>query len=381
LIALNFNWETIGIVLLCIFGTTILIQLVYYVFVYGRIFTFSKHKKIEKSAHQQVPVSVIICARNEAENLEKNLPSILEQNYSNYEVIVVNDCSFDETEQVLIRMKAQYSHLRTTFIKEDSKFSHGKKLALTIGIKAAQNEWLLLTDADCSPQSPDWIAYMASNFTENTGVVLGYGGFNPKKGLLNRLIRYDGMLIALQYFCFAKLGNPYMGVGRNLAYRKSLFFKNRGFASHLHVESGDDDLFIKEVANKKNTKLELSVSAHTRTAPKTTFKSWKLQKSRHFTTSKYYKTGTKTAIGLEPLSRVLMYLSFIALLFFKPFLLIVAIAMFVREVMFLSVVISATRKFNEKGLAINAFWFDWVMPVISLIFLLSSIFAPRRQWR
>jgi glycosyltransferase involved in cell wall biosynthesis len=381
LIALNFNWETIGIVLLCIFGTTIFIQLVYYVFVYGRIFSFPKNKKIEKSADQQVPVSVIICARNEAENLEINLPSILEQDYSNYEVIVVNDCSFDETEQVLLRMKAQYPHLRTTFIKEDSKFSHGKKLALTIGIKAAQNEWLLFTDADCCPQSQDWISCMASNFTESAGVVLGYGGFNSKKGLLNRLIRYDGMIIALQYFCFAKLGNPYMGVGRNLAYRKSLFFQNRGFASHLHIESGDDDLFVKEVANKKNTKLEMSIPSHTRTIPKTTYKSWKLQKSRHFTTSKYYKTGSKMALGLEPLSRILMYLTFIGLLFFKPFLLPVVIALFVREIMFLSVIISASHKFNEKGIAIHAFWLDLIMPIISLTFLISSIFAPRRQWR
>ena len=258
--------QMIEYVLLAAFLLCFLIQMFYYLGIFSRIFNI----RYTDSILQQEPVSVVICARNEAENLEKYIPLICEQEYSNFEVIVVNDCSEDETEDVLKRLSNKYSNLRFTFIKEDERFSHGKKLALTVGIKSAKNEWLLLTDADCHPTSNQWISTMSEHFIENNSIVLGYGGFDAEKGFLNKFFRFDVVFIALQYLSYAVIGKPYMGVGRNLAYRKSLFFANKGFASHARLNSGDDDLFINEVATSKNILVEPIKKAHTRSEPKKT---------------------------------------------------------------------------------------------------------------
>jgi len=244
----SFDTNSLHFYIFITYAISWIIQLLYFLVFYIRI-AFKINQK--SATEKKEPVSVIICAQNEAENLKNNLPAILEQNYENFQVIVVNDCSTDNSQDILSEMMTRYPNLYVTRIDKDEKFSHGKKLALTVGIKAAKNEWLLFTDADCKPADKNWIASMASNFTEKTDIVLGYGGSIKSKGLLNRLIRFDNLFIALQYFTFARAGIPYMGVGRNLAYRKSLFFKARGFASHHHIISGDDDLFVNQNASKK----------------------------------------------------------------------------------------------------------------------------------
>jgi biofilm PGA synthesis N-glycosyltransferase PgaC len=186
---------------------------------------------------------------------------------------------------------------------------------VTIGIKAAKYERLLFTDGDCKPESNQWISLMAGNFSDTTDIVLGYGGYFATRGMLNKYVRYDTLLIALQYFSLALCKIPYMGVGRNLAYKKSLFYKGNGFTRHFHLASGDDDLFVNEHASKTNTAIEFSRNSHTRTAAKDTFSKWVFQKKRHFTTNRLYKSTHKLILGLEPFSRLLFYASLIALLF------------------------------------------------------------------
>ena len=293
-----------------------LIQLIYYWTVYGRILFHRKKEEIKDLP----PVSVIICARDEQENLDKNLPAILEQDYENFEVVVVNDSSTDDTDIVLQKFSQKYPHLKTTEIKKDQKFTHGKKLALTIGIKAASNEWLLFTDADCYPESKNWIKEMAKNFDNNTSIVLGYGGYKKYPTILNTLIRFDTIIIALQYFTYALSGFPYMGVGRNLAYKKSLFFKNKGFAKHYHIDSGDDDIFINQTATKKNTKIEISRDSIIRSEPNRKLGGWFKQKSRHLTSAKFYNRKTKYRLLTEIFSRIAFYALFVlSLVFFTKF--------------------------------------------------------------
>jgi biofilm PGA synthesis N-glycosyltransferase PgaC len=251
-----------GVFLLCL-----LIQLIYYLGIYSRLVFFAAKPSLAVIE----PVSVIICARNEADNLEKYLPAVLSQQYPAFEVIVVNDGSSDETEDLLRRFMGQYPHLRTTIIREDKKFSHSKKLAVTIGIKSAKHDILVFTDADCEPASNQWLKKIASNFTGDKKIVLGYGGYFSRKDFLNKYIRYDTLTIAMQYLSFAISGFPYMGVGRNIAYRKSFFYKTAGFSRHLHILSGDDDLFVNENANKQNTAVEFSHDSHTRSDPSSSF--------------------------------------------------------------------------------------------------------------
>ena len=199
-------------------------------------------------------------------------------------VVVVNDASDDETIFLLEDLARQYSHLKIVTITQDLNFFKGKKFPLAIGIKSASHDHLLLTDADCSPAGKDWIRSMASGFSEGREVVLGYGKYTEQPGFLNKIIRYETAFTALQYFSLALWGMPYMGVGRNLAYRKKLFIENRGFTSHYNVSSGDDDLFINKVANKKNTAVQFAAGSYTLSAPKTTVRSWWNQKRRHLTT-------------------------------------------------------------------------------------------------
>ena len=272
----------------------VFIQLFYYLFFYLRIV-----QKPHTTPTHTPPVSVIICARNEEENLKQYLPSILNQNYPQYEVIVVNDASEDNSAWVLDAFAKQYSHLKISTIKKDEKFNHSKKLAVTIGIKAASYEYLLFTDADCEACSSDWIKQMVQSYKPDTEIVLGYGGYIKTKGLLNKLIRFDSLFIAMQYMGFAKAGIPYMGVGRNLSYKKTLFFNNKGFANHASLQSGDDDLFVNETANKQNT--EINTTAHTRSKAKKSFALWLIQKKRHQTTFHRYKKHHQFLLINEPI--------------------------------------------------------------------------------
>ncbi len=258
------------------------IQLLYHWFFFSKV-SFFKQKNKEKS--QQHPVSVIVCARDEAANLAKNLPGVLVQNYtSTREVLVVNHNSQDETRYLLEEFKKTFKDLHIVNLEQEAKGIPGKKYPLSMGIKESKHEIVLLTDADCVPASEFWITKMQDAYEDGTEIVLGYGAYYKKPGILNKLIRFETFHSALQYFSFALSGMPYMGAGRNLSYKKTLFFRNKGFSSINHVPGGDDDLFINQVANKTNTKVVIDKDAFTLSEPKKNFSDWLRQKNRHYST-------------------------------------------------------------------------------------------------
>lgn len=373
-----FNLTILQYIALGIFIFCLAIQLFYYLFFYART-GFSK-PGIRKAAFS--PVSVIICAKDEAHNLRQFLPSILNQDYPEYEVIVVNDCSEDDTGEILEEFQKRYTHLRVSTIKKDPKFKHTKKFALLIGIKAARHEWLLLTDADCYAESNMWLSTLQRNFTKNTDIVLGYGGYRREKGFLNRYIRYETVFIAMQYLGFAMAGIPYMGVGRNLAYRKSFFFKNRGFSSHTNLASGDDDLLVNMLARKDNTKTEYSKQGHIRSIPKTSFAQWIKQKKRHLSTGSYYKRKHKILLGGEVISRGFFYATFIYLMTTDTLLPWFLGAFFVRLICQLIVYKFALIKLEEKHLLLYSPIFDVVAPFLNLGIFISNLSTEQRpSWK
>lgn len=253
---------------------------------YSGAFYLHKSAPIAKTCPS---ISIVICARNEEDNLIAHLPKVLEQDYPNFEVVVVNDRSIDDTQLVLRAFKNKYSHLKTTQVNETELHWAGKKFALSIGLKSASNDLVLLTDADCYPSSDQWLKEMASNFSPRNKIVLGYGAYAGQPGLLNSIIRFEALYMAIQYMGLCKLGIPYMGVGRNLAYDKTLFFDNRGFASHQFLPSGDDDLFVNENASNKNSTIHFSKNAYTISSSETTWGGYIQQKRRHLTTSNLYR--------------------------------------------------------------------------------------------
>jgi poly-beta-1,6-N-acetyl-D-glucosamine synthase len=295
-----------------IFLVSFSIQLYYTLVVHKLLWGY---KNRDSESYIVNPVSVIVCARNEETNLSKNLACILDQDYPDFEVIVVNDCSVDNSEFLLRDLAAKYTHLKVVTINEHERFKHGKKFAVTLAIKAARNEFLLLTDADCRPNSNQWLRIMQSNFNGSAEIVLGYSPYEYLPGFVNKLIQFETFFTALNYLSFALAGKPYMGVGRNIAYTKSLFFKGKGFASHMHILSGDDDLFVNQNATTTNTCIEIHPAAQVWSEPKTTMGSYIKQKLRHLSAGVVYKKEHRKMLSLQAGSAILFYLSLSFLLF------------------------------------------------------------------
>ena len=287
-------------------------QLFYFLFFYLRL---ANYKPKEKKITQYPPVSVIICARNEDTNLKQHLPKILAQDYPAFEVIVVDDNSDDGTTEYLFFLSQKEPRLKRTKTGNSNRMMAGKKFPLTLGLKAAANELVVLTDADCYPATNQWLKQVVSGYaTDNKSIVLGYGAYEKKPGRLNRRIRYETFLTALNYLSFALAKLPYMGVGRNLSYQKGLFFSTNGFFDHRHIPSGDDDLFINKVATKRNTEIVISPDAFTYSPPKETREEWIEQKTRHMSTARYYRAKHKFWLALQPISHILFWITSLYLL-------------------------------------------------------------------
>jgi len=327
------------------------------------------------------PISVIICARNESKNLQNHLPSILNLDYPTYEVVVVNDCSYDDSKEVLESFEKQYPHLKVTTLDEEVVYQHDKKFALTIGIKAAKYEHLVFTDADCKPKSDKWLKEIVKCYTPSINMVLGYGAYKKEAVFINRLIRFDTFFIALQYFSATLKGSPYMGVGRNLSYLKSLFFKNKGFAHHAHLRSGDDDLFVNQVAQAKNTAICFNKESHTVSIPKDNFADWFEQKRRHITTAPHYKFEDKVYIGLQALSALFFYALFFLLIILAIYPWVVVSIFMIRILIQFIIFNKAMDKLDEKDLI---YWypvFDLILTLIYPLLTISNTFTEEPRWK
>jgi len=292
----------------------LLVQLYYVLFVHLKLANAYVETAAETS---KSPISIVVCARNEIANLEKYLPSLLNQNYPEFEVIVVNDRSWDGTEEFLEQLEKHYDNLKVVKILDNDKFIAGKKFAVTMGIKAAKHDWLVFTDADCEPQSANWLMYMQQPADDKTEIVLGYSPYQKKGGLLNALIRFETFFTAVNYLSFALKGMPYMGVGRNMAYKKALFFKNKGFAAHMHIPSGDDDLFVNAHATSSNTEIRINKESHVWSEPNGSWAGYLRQKKRHFGAGKFYKSKHKFILSLQIIFQFLFYVGFAACMFFS----------------------------------------------------------------
>ena len=369
------DWPKILFIAFCV---TAAIQVFYYLWFFVRL---AVYKKPKRTVLQQHPVSVIICARDEAQNLADNLPEVLQQHYtSTFEVVAVNDNSYDDSRYVLEYLQRPFKNLRPIELKQEARLISGKKFPLSVGIKEAKHELLLLTDADCKPASPNWIQHMQEAFAPGKEIVLGYGAYTKEPGLLNKLIRFETFASALQYFSYALAGIPYMGVGRNLAYKKELFFRNKGFSMHNQLPGGDDDLFINRVATKENTAIVIEKEAFTYSKAKSTWSTWRSQKARHYTTSNYYKGSHKFLLALFSVSHFLFYPALIASSIL--FCWWMALAVFGFRFLVQGIIYYSTmRKLGEGDLF-------WLYPLLDiwqwlyyLLFVNTLFKKPKNHWK
>ena len=378
----------------------------YYSFFYLKIVFYRKNKSTELEKNNFISkfnskiddfgLSIIICAKNELENLKQNLPKILSQSKLTtiineqsitfkYEIIVVNDQSHDGSIHFLEEMEKKYDFLKIVNINQSINHSEGKKFALTLGIKTAKYKYLLMTDADCSPNSNKWSNIMFNCFFSNNNdfdVILGYSPYKKQKGILNKLIRFDTFTVAQQYLSYALSNLTYMGVGRNLAYKKELFFNNKGFASHIHIPSGDDDLFIQEITANKDIKvgIEFSKDAQLVSEAKSSWKDWTFQKRRHVTTSSFYKKKFKILLSIYPLSQICFLVSLIFSIFLKINPTLIYSVLFVKLLISYLINYKSMRKLNVRDL----YWLHPMFELINLFvqanFVFLNLFRKPRKW-
>lgn len=368
------NW---GELIFYIFATTTIIQIFYYACFFSRV---AFYRRRVKNQSQQHPVSVIVCSRDEDENLARNLPGILVQQYpSSFEVVAVNDNSVDDSKYILQELKRTFKTLNVVELTHEAKLIRGKKYPLSIGIREAKHEILLLTDADCVPASEHWITRMQDAYGDKIEIVLGYGAYHKKPGLLNKLIRFETFHTALQFLSYALAGLPYMGVGRNLSYRKDIFLRNKGFSSINHIPSGDDDLFINKVATGKNTAVVIDPDAITRSIPKTTWSGWLKQKSRHYTTARYYKPKHKILLGTYFTTQFLFYPLLLATVFLYDWRW--ALALFGARLLVQGFIFyKSMKRMEESDLWPWYFFFDLWMFLYYIIFAPALWRKPAQSW-
>ncbi len=332
--------------------------------VFSRLLSGRSNKPSENSRFQE-GTSVIIAARNEAANLAANLPHILEQQHERFEVIVVNDHSEDDTKWVVKELQQSYSHLHLLDLSAHIWNKPGKKLALTLGIKKASYEVILLTDADCRPASPHWISRMEEPFTHpETKFALGFAPYRGAAGALARFVQYETFQTAFYYLGLGLAGIPYMGVGRNLAYRRSFFFQHQGFGPHHYLAAGDDDLLVNRLATARNTAVVLAPESFTWTSPPTTFRLWLYQKQRHLRVGQYYQPLHKLLLGSLWMLQVLFYLSLTGALLLDPANPLGWALLGLKVTGFYSISLPVLRRFQMRPLAAWAFGLDLIYQLV-----------------
>lgn len=308
-----FVFQPFELVLIGIVFVLFLIQLTFYLIDFRRPYRRLKKKRgkpdDELLDSELPPVSIIIYVKNESENLSENLPLILNQHYPEFEVIVVNDGSTDESEQVLKNFELKYANLYHTFIPEEARYLSRKKLAMTVGIKAAKYDRLLFTEVNCRPASNEWIASVMKSYHANTEIVIGYSTYESSKGLFHQLAGYDTIMSNLRMMSSALCNRPFMAYGSNLSYFKSLFFGNKGYSQSLNLHAGEDDLFVNETADSQNTEVLLEPEGATVIMPYSRFKVWKEMKVSRAATRGFYRGGQTFYYRLEVLTRFLFWVA------------------------------------------------------------------------
>jgi glycosyltransferase involved in cell wall biosynthesis len=352
------------------------IQILYFIFL-----LFSFRKKNLTTSIEQRPVSVIVCAHDEEENLRELIPLLLQQDYPQFEVIIVEDRCNDGTFDYLLQATKEHARLKMVRVTHKPEHINGKKFALTLGIKAARYEWVLLTDADCRPASNQWISQIASKFEEPVKIVLGYSPYMKAPGLLNAFIRFESFLTGIQFIGMALSGKPYMGVGRNLAYRKEIFLANKGFNTHLGVTGGDDDLFVNQHATRENTSVSIGPDALMFSKPKINWTEFFHQKFRHLAVGKLYKFSDKVLLGIFSLTWLLTWFLVLPSLFFLPLTKVLLGLLVIREALLIVVMYVGPKKLGATFEAWKTPLLDFMYAFYYLVTGAKALIAKKVKWK
>lgn len=344
------------------------------------IFSRLAFRRQESEPDHDLPVSVVVCARNESLALQRLIPLLMDQDHREFEVIVVNDRSDDDTWEVLQWMRPEYPRLKPVNIQADEKFSYGKKIALGVGVRSAKYPHVLVTDADCLPVGRDWVSLMAAGFKEGRQIVIGHSPYERQPGLTSLLERYDGFSKAVQYIAFAQAGLPYMGVGRNMAFTSDLFFGAKGQHRHRQLMSGDDDLFINEVARANNTAAMADGRSYMTTRATPDLATWLRRKRRHYTTARFYRFGHQLLLTLLPAARMVLWATILYLLFTGHVQAALA-GLAVELLVFLPIGMMAMRRLGAGAIIWLALPLEWLFLLLDPCIYLSTLIIKPQRWK
>lgn len=382
--SITFFFNRLSFYVLALFIVMLLIQLCIHWIRFSRL-AFFKHYPRPKPDEALEPVSVVVCARDAYEHLTELIPILLSQDYPQFEVVVVNDCSDDETEEFLKDLERREPRIKPVQLRQHLNFFNGKKFPLSMGIKSATYDLLILTDADCRPTSNQWLRSVVNNYDRNTEVVIGYSRYQRRNTLLNALMRFDALQNGMMYLSSALAGKPYMGVGKNLSYRQRLFFRNKGFIEHYTMEAGDDDVFISQVATKKNTQVQIDADNTIEVFPTTSAAAWVRERTRRYSTIAMHRRGPRSLMAVHYWSQFLFYVSFIALFFMSPAFTLagdihyavyyfptLAVLFLMRYGTQMIIYSGASKRLGERGLLAGLIAMDFILAILTPLFRISG---------
>ena len=364
--------------LLIVFIGFLSIQLFYFLFVYGR-FAFSNPTEEKEYTP---PVSIIICSKNQVDHCKILVPLLMEQDYPNFEIVLIDDASTDDTLDVFENFEAQYKNIKLVKVENIEAFWGNKKFSMTLGIKAAKYEHLLFIEPNCLPATNQWIAEMASHFDADKSIVIGYSKLiKEKKSLANMFMRFENVWQAMHTFGFTQIGKPYRGSGSNLAYHRKEFFNVRGFNDHMKIRFGEDELFVNQASTGKNTTFAISKDSFTLSKPEQNFSNWMQLKRKQLSLSKNFKSSDQIQLQLYNVS-FWGFVILAAILLITQFEWEIVSSLIIARYLIAWITMGfATRKLDEKDII-------FVYPLLELFWAftllnikLSNLFSKPTQWR
>ena len=364
-------------VLFYAFVVTAVIQFCYYI----TFTSFLLHKTFKKPFDECLPVSVIVYAKNNLNNLKRLIPFLQKQEYETYELVLINDASNDGTLKEMKKFQADDPRIKIVNVKNNEAFWGNKKYALTLGIKSANYEQLLFTDADCIPNSKKWITEMSLLFSDSKSIILGYGSYQSKKySFLNMLIRFEKLLSTIQYFSYAKIGTPIMANGKNLAYKKNEFFKVNGFISHIKTNFGHDNLFIRDAGTSSNTTIAITKNSFIISDAPNTLKKWFNLKKTELNSMAHYKFKHKFFLRLFDSSKLIFLFLFPLILIFKIDPLSIGVILTYYTFNYLIVGFSAKRLLETRMLYFLPF-LELFLVLFQFVIFISNSTSKLANWK
>ncbi len=349
-----------------------------------RFFKVVGHRHLKKMGLEGLPeaqsVSVIVVVNDDLDYIENTLPLLLQQKYDlPYQVVVVNDMpELEETSDMLKVLTERFPNLYVTTIRENHHFKHTRKLAYTIGIKAARYDCLLFTTTHDIPANDKWLGLMSKGFVSRHSLVLGYNRIQRKPGFLNRLERTVNIFTSLPMFAAAVSGKPFLARSGNMGFTRQLFFDNHGYCKYLRLNSGENDLFLQRVRKFADTSVILSPSAATEHLFAPRYSIWYNRRKFDTYTYRYYPASLRLFLGMEHLFRILFWGSALTLIIMQvPWMWIISVLLIGLRILLMSLVFrKLSKRTQEKVPYLTCFLWDIVSPVDALILSISRRLKP-----